>query len=195
MSILDFYFPHDKRITGVCSSSVSVYSELTNVELVNLEGTMNNKFQLSCCALWLFDQKGLIIHSCNTVRMALSSLVKTLSHLLGNWWRSFGAEELVEDPVKHHVHQINGSSFVFSTLNWNRTYHYPLMSGFRRMGIWTPFSRSPSTRQVIAIAGTLMIVFPSGKDNSKFSSISTTRECNSITLSNRMSAPDLERET
>lgn len=59
-----------------------------------------------------------------------------------------------------------------------------LMSDFMRMGIWTPFSRSPSTIQVIAMAGTLKIVFPSGNDNSKFSRISTTMECNSITLSN-----------
>ena len=36
-------------------------------------------------------------------------------------------------------------------------------------------------------AGTLKIVFPSGNDNSKFSSSSTTRACNSITLSNRIS--------
>ena len=63
-----------------------------------------------------------------------------------------------------------------------------LLSGVMRMGIWTPFSRSPSTIQVMAMAGTLKIVFPSGNDSSKFSSISTTMECNSITLSNRTSA-------
>lgn len=62
------------------------------------------------------------------------------------------------------------------------------VSDFTWMGIWTPFSRSPSTIQVMAMAGTLNIVFPSGNDNSKFSRISTTMECNSITLSNGMSA-------
>ena len=41
----------------------------------------------------------------------------------------------------------------------------------------------------MAIAGTLKIVFPSGNDNSKFSIISTARECNSITLEIRTSAP------
>ena len=65
------------------------------------------------------------------------------------------------------------------------------LRGLKRMGIWTPFSRSPSTIQVMATAGTLKIVFPSGNDNSKFSSISTIRECNSIILSNRRSASEI----